>query len=244
MTAKPNLEIRVGLFVLLGVVVLTVFIFSIGDYYFYKPGYRLRVAFKSANGIVKGAPVQYAGVTVGKVEDIRILYEGVPPQPRVELVVWLPQHVRVQEDDLGRISTFGLLGEKYLDVLPTYGKGRVLTEGDALIGMASVSTEEITQQASNVLKQLAATLETVNTFFYDTEVRASLKGTLSNAQAMTEEWRVLGVKSTDLLDRLGKGEGTVGKLFYDETLYQEMLDMVRDLRAHPWKLLQKPKGGK
>lgn len=244
MTKSSNLEMRVGLFVLLGIVILTIFVFSIGDYYFYKPGYHLRVTFQSANAIVRGAPVQYAGVGVGKIEDIRILYEGAPPQPHVELFVWLPAHVRVQEGDRATISTFGLLGEKYLDILPSYGQGRVLTENDMLLGTASVSTEELTQQASNVLKQLDETLNTVNTFFNDEEVRTSLKGTLTNAMAMTDEWRALGLKGASLLDHVERGEGSIGKFLHDETLYNETLDFIRDLKMHPWRLLHKPKGEK
>ena len=244
MTQKNNLEIRVGLFVLVGLVILVLFVFSIGDYYFYKPGYHLRVTFQSANAIVKGAPVQYAGVGVGKVDDIRVIYEGNPLEPHVELAVWLPQHVRVLADDRATISTFGLLGEKYLDILPSYGKGPVLKEGDVLIGTASVSTEELTQQANRVLEQLGATLNTVNGFFNDSEVRASLKGTLSNAESMTEEWRTLGHRGVSLMDRLEHGEGSIGKFLYDSTLYNEVLAFVRDMRAHPWKLLHAPKGGK
>ena len=242
MTQKSNLEIRVGLFVLVGLLILVVFVFSIGDYYFYKPGYRLRVTFKSANAIVKGAPVQYAGVGVGKVDDIRVVYEGT--QPHVELGVWIPQHIRVQADDRATISTFGLLGEKYLDIIPSYGKGRTLAGGDVLVGTASVSTEELTQQASHVLEQLGSTLDTVNGFFNDNDVRASLQGTLHNAEAMTKEWQALGLKGTELLARLERGEGSVGKFLYDQTLYDEVLGLVRDVRVHPWKLLHKPKGEK
>ena len=241
MTSKSSLEMRVGLFVLLGVVILTIFIFSIGDYYFYKPGYHLRVTFQSANAMVKGAPVQYAGVGVGKVEDIRIRYAGAPLQPHVELFIWLPAHVRVQEGDRATISTFGLLGEKYLDIIPVYGQGRLLAEGDLLPGVASVSTEQLTQQANNVLKQLDETLNTVNAFFNDDEVRTSLKATLTNAMAMTDEWRTLGLKSVSLLDRMERGEGNIGKFLHDETLYNETLELIRDVRAHPWKLLHKPK---
>ncbi len=248
MTQKSYLEIRVGLFVLVGLLILVIFVFSIGDYYFYKPGYRLRVTFKSANAIVKGAPVQFAGVGVGKVDDIRVAYEGTPPQPHVELGIWIPQYIRVQADDRATISTFGLLGEKYLDIIPSYGKGQVLAEGDVLVGTASVSTEELTQQASHVLEQLGSTLDTVNGFFNDNEVRASLKGTLSNAEAMTQEWQTLGLKGAALVERLEQGverlehgEGSVGKFLYDQTLYDEVLALVREVHAHPWKLLHKPK---
>ena len=44
-----------------------------------------------------------------------------------------------------------------------------------------------------------------------------------------------------VLARVRRGKGTVGELFVGDELYNEMLAFVKDLRAHPWKLLAKPK---
>ena len=36
-----------------------------------------------------------------------------------------------------------------------------------------------------------------------------------------------------------QGKGTIGKLLYDDTLYQELEGLVADVRRHPWKLFWK-----
>ena len=37
------------------------------------------------------------------------------------------------------------------------------------------------------------------------------------------------------------GQGTLGKLMYDEELYNRMLALVDDVREHPWKLMVRPR---
>ena len=45
----------------------------------------------------------------------------------------------------------------------------------------------------------------------------------------------------EVLNQIKTGKGTIGKLVYDETLYNETESMVKDLKANPWKLLHKPR---
>src|SRR3990167_7029956 len=117
-----KLEIKVGAFILSGIVLLIVFVFAIGDLStYFQPGYALRVLFATANGIAEGSPVQYAGVEVGKVQRVNIKYRA-DRNPSVELEVRLPSSVNVRADDIAAISTFGLLGEKYLEITPGPGE--------------------------------------------------------------------------------------------------------------------------
>ncbi len=44
----------------------------------------------------------------------------------------------------------------------------------------------------------------------------------------------------EILNQVKSGKGTIGKLVFDESLYNEVESMVKDLKAHPWKLLQRP----
>ena len=37
------------------------------------------------------------------------------------------------------------------------------------------------------------------------------------------------------------GSGTVGRLLYDDSLYEDLESLGADLKANPWKLLHRPK---
>ncbi len=243
MRQRVSLEIKVGAFIVTGLVLLVVFLFAIGDLAsYFRPSYLLRVVFDSANGIGRGSPVQYTGVEVGKIQDIRIVHPGDRPLPQVELVARLPSDIVVREDDEASISTFGLLGEKYLEIAPSSGLGRVLKSGEVLVGKPPVSTEQVIERSNEVLSELKQTLEGLNTLVADPESRIYLKETLQEARDATRHWKLLGERLNVAMSHTEAGQGSIGKLLFDEDLYQRVVAFVDDVRQHPWKLLVKPKG--
>ena len=242
MAHRWTLEIKVGVFVVSGVVLLGFFVFIIGDLAtIFEPGYRLRVLFDSANGITDGSPVQYAGVEVGKVQSVSIVYPQDQANPKVQLLVRLPSKIHVRADDEASISTFGLLGEKYLEVRPGPGAGPILQPDQQLTGKPPVSTERIMERSNEVLNEFKQTLEGLNSFVGDPEARIYLKEALQEGRDATRQWKVLGERLNLAMSYAETGQGNLGRLLYDEALYHRVEELVEDVRVHPWKLLVHPK---
>jgi phospholipid/cholesterol/gamma-HCH transport system substrate-binding protein len=232
----------VGVFVITGLALLVFFIFVIGDLSsVFEPHYRLRVLFDTANGITEGAPVQYAGVEVGQVQRVSIEYPNGPSVPKVQLVVKLPEHVKVRADDAASISTFGLLGEKYLEINPGAGEGQLLEPDGVLLGKPPVSTERIIERSNEVLTEFKQTLQGLNSLVGDREARVYLKEAVQEARDATRHWKALGERLNLAMSHAESGQGTLGRFLFDEELYSRMVLFVEDLRAHPWKLLARPK---
>ncbi|HEX9780414.1 MAG TPA: MlaD family protein [bacterium] len=242
MIRRRSLEITVGIFIVSGVTLLSLFIFFITDLSsYFQPGYRLRVQFDSANGITDGSSVQYAGVEVGRILSVGIVTVPEQPVPQVELLIQLPVDVRVREDDVAAISTFGLLGEKYLEIIPGSGQGGILQPGGRLVGKPPVSTEHIIERSNEVLTELKLTLQGINDLVGDNESRIYLKEALREARDATRQWKLVGERLNLALSHAESGEGTLGKVLYDDDLHQRAVLLVEDLRANPWKLLARPK---
>ena len=70
MPKESNLEFKVGLFVLIAIIGLIMFIFSVSDSSVLEKGKSVNVVFGFANGLKKSAPVRIAGVDEGIVEEI------------------------------------------------------------------------------------------------------------------------------------------------------------------------------
>jgi hypothetical protein len=47
-----------------------------------------------------------------------------------------------------------------------------------------------------------------------------------------------------VLAEVREGKGTIGRLIVDDSLYNDIDEMVKDLKAHPWKLFSKPAEGR
>jgi len=233
MITRMNFELKVGIFIFIGIVILSVIIFSIGNFYSVKQGYNMNVVFSFANGIGVGAPVRYSGVSVGEVQEIKVYFDEKENKPLVKLNIWVSQNTWINENAKASINTLGLLGEKYLEIFPGTRDTRLLQKGDTLRGNDPVSTEELTRSTKELIEKIAALTESVNKIAGDEALRTSLKNTFSNVEALSGDLR-------DFLSYAKQGKGTIGRLMSDDTLYKHIDEMILDIKQHPWKLLFKP----
>ena len=204
MFTKSSFELKVGIFIFIGIVILSVIVFSIGNFYSVKRGYVLNMLFKFANGISVGAPVRYAGVEVGEVQDIEVYFDEQENSPMIRLRVWVAQNTWVNDDASATINTLGLLGEKYLEIVPGTREARLLQKGDTLRGKDPISTEELTRGTRETLAKVDKMIESINKVVGDEEFRTSLKNTLVNLETLSYEL-------SEVMTVVRKGEGTVGK---------------------------------
>ena len=152
-----SFEVKVGMFILVGLVILSIMIFSIGDIYLIKRGIHIKVLFNFANGIAMNAPVRVAGIEAGEVDSIKIYYDTLEKRTKVELIAWIKEDIKIQEDSTAVINTLGLLGEKYLEVFPGRSE-KHLEDGDVLIGKDPVSVEDMTAEFKRLADDAAVVL--------------------------------------------------------------------------------------
>src|SRR5688572_9852073 len=78
-------ELRVGIFMLAALLITGFLILnSSGSFNPFESRMNLKARFKSADGLHKGADVQLAGVSIGKVEDVKFLPPDSPEGERIE----------------------------------------------------------------------------------------------------------------------------------------------------------------
>jgi phospholipid/cholesterol/gamma-HCH transport system substrate-binding protein len=200
---KSKLELKVGIFVFGGLMVLAMFVFLIGKYETWTVGYRVNFTFNFVNGVKLGAPVRFAGVDVGEVKEIKCIFLEQDNKTIVKVNCWIKNDIKIPQDSNVWVNTLGLLGEKYIEVMPGKDYTNSLTENQDLAGVDPVPMQEVTELA----KKIATNLD-------------------------------------DIIAKIKNKEGTIGKLFFDDAIYNDLQGLVQDLRRNPWKLLHKPKGAK
>lgn len=198
-------EVKIGLFVFIGIVLLTAITFSIGDFFF-KSGYNIRVIMDFANGVEEAAPVRLAGVEVGEVKKANV-FKDETGKTKVELKLWLTNDARIEKDAKVCINTLGLIGEKYVEIFPGTPGMPLLKDGEKIGGENSISIEQMTKKGYDIALKLEKVADSLDL----------------------------------ILNQVKTGRGTVGKLIFDEELYDGVNGMVKDLKANPWKLLHRPR---
>lgn len=229
MPRESGLELKVGLFVVTAIMCLVVFIFSISDFSVFRKGLIYSVSFHFANGLKKNAPVRVAGVDAGHVRDITVAYDVFSRKTNVLIDVWLDGEMRLPDDSRFFINQLGILGEKYLEIMP--GTSSVLlAPGMKVFGEDPVAMDEITKTISLAGTKLNSTLDSINSGILSQENKQSLAMTLANIAEISK-----GIKM---------GEGTLGKFLTDKSVYENLDELSTDLKANPWKLFYRPRGKK
>jgi phospholipid/cholesterol/gamma-HCH transport system substrate-binding protein len=197
---KTQTELKVGIFAFIGLVLLAVFVLSIGGIKTWTSGYRVTFVFNFINGAKVGAPVRFAGVDVGEVQKIKLILDPTELKTKVKLLCWVRREVVIPADSAVWVNTLGLLGERYVEIMPGTNYVNCLTPGQELVGVDPLPMHEMVRLVRGIV------------------------GNLDQG-----------------MDKINSGQGTIGKLIYDDKIYNDLEAMVADLRKNPWKLFWKTK---
>ncbi|MFA7294638.1 MAG: MlaD family protein [Candidatus Omnitrophota bacterium] len=197
---KTKLELKVGIFVFIGMAILVIFILSIGGFKTWSSGYHINLNFNFVNGVKVGAPVRFAEVDVGEVKRIKLEFLPEESRSNVKLDIWIRNIIKIPADSSVWVNTLGLLGEKYIEIMPGIDYSHSLKHGDCLTGVDPLPIHQIFNNAESILRNL-----------------------------------------NDGIIKIKNKEGTLGKLIYDDAMYDELQALVTDVRKNPWKLFIRTK---
>lgn len=248
---KDGLEFKVGLFVVVALGILIFLVARAGDFYM-KPGFTVRFVFSYVQGVDAGTPVRLAGVTVGEVKQIQVV-RNPQGETQVEVSTWIAQGVYIEEDAKAVIKSLGMLGEKYIEILPGTPGVKMIGNGSTVIGKTPFAIEDIAEGTRSLIGQLQSVADNLNQVMSDPEFKSAVKGTFVNAdktfgdadafiQNLTkasEDLKATAASARVVMGRLEKGEGTVGRLLTNDSIARDLEAMAADLKANPWKLLKK-----
>jgi phospholipid/cholesterol/gamma-HCH transport system substrate-binding protein len=127
MSRSPTRDLITGIFVLVGLLAVAFLAFRIGESPFSEPGGLVLYAkFDEIGGLKPRAPVEIAGVKVGRVAEIT-LDDDFRARVRFEM----DGRLAIPVDTSASIVTAGLLGDRYVS-LQLGGEDEILKPGDKI----------------------------------------------------------------------------------------------------------------
>ena len=135
---KFDLELCVGLFMILGVLCLGYLSIKLGKLEVLgSQGYEVEAVFSNGGGIKSGSSVVIAGVEIGRVKTVSLEdYEA-------KVVMDLPPHVKIQEDAIASIKTRGLIGDKFIEITPGGAEALIGPGGKIRDTQSAIDFEEL-----------------------------------------------------------------------------------------------------
>jgi len=206
-----NKEAKVGLFVLIGFILLFSLSTQVGSFKnLTKEGYRVSTYIKSAAGLEKNAKVKANGLDIGYIEDFKI------SGAMIKTKLFIYDGVNIPKDSVLRAEQGSMLGGKFINI--ALGNSNSYIEKDGVVkssaglagfGDASDSLKKAADEFSlfmvgirevfdedsrKSLKNTIANIEVITNNFrqiLDDESRASFKRTLVNIEVITKEFKKL-----------------------------------------------------
>ncbi len=165
-------EARVGIFVLVGLLILTFFTFRVSKWGGVgEKGYLITADFDTAAGLEPKSDVKMAGVPIGKVEEIKLT------GTRARLVLRINEGIRIPMDSIASIQAQGMLGEKYVEIYPGKSVDQMLAAG------GSVARTQAPQSIDELVRKVSAIGDDIKRF---TDSLAGTFGTPEGKQALSD----------------------------------------------------------
>jgi len=225
-----SLEIKVGSFVLMGLIALGILVVAFGRFGdLFSHAYEIVVPFPNASGIIKNSQVLYRGAKVGSVvSPPQIIREG----EAVELTLKIRSGVKIPEEAKFRIGSYGLLGDRFVDVIPPEKpNGRYMKDGEHLetmqdqpknLGDLAEQMQPIVQRLDRISNKVDQQIMTEKTTKDITDAVASSKDLLARADRFMSEAEA--------------GKGTVYMLLKDQKTAADLRDTIKEFKQLSYNL--------
>jgi phospholipid/cholesterol/gamma-HCH transport system substrate-binding protein len=212
-------EQKVGLFFLVGIILVFVAVEATVGTGLLSRTYHLYVKYGDVQGLRTGDAVQVAGLKLGKVDTISL-------QPNGVLVkLQLNEKAVVRRDSLARLDYQALSGNRFISISLGTPNSPVLKNGDTIEGEVPSSLSDIITQFKSVAQSVTDLADSLN---------QNQDRLLNNVDTMIEENRNALQQTLANIDsitaKLDRGDGTLAKLLNDGSLYDHANAMVADLQ--------------
>ena len=241
MVRKTSEKIKVAVFVITGAILLIVGIYMIGNKQtMFSNNFVLFTVLRNANGLQIGNNVRYSGINVGTVGKIDMMNDTtILITMRVQEKI--KQHIR--KDAIATISSDGLVGSMFVNIIPGNGATTIISTGDTIksyskIGAdAMLSTLNVTNENAALLTaDLLKITESINNgsgalglLLNDSTIAVDLKSTISNLKITSGQTIATMQKLNNTIDEYSQKNSIATLVFQDSLQAEELKKIINNL---------------
>ena len=223
-------ELRVGIFVLAGLIIVAVGILYVTGAGFFGPKYRLRAYVPEANNLQEGAPVALDGVNIGNVQSIRLTEH---PQDRMHGVTLTLRISKKYQSDIrtsskASLATEGLLGDSYVDISRGL-TGQEIPDNGIVPSEEVPDIKQVVERGADLMQTLGALAVDVQGVVKKIQNGNGTLGKLMNDPSLYNHLDDTAAKLDAMTTSIQQGQGTVGKLISSDDLYKKVDATATDL---------------
>jgi len=205
--SEKTLELKVGIFVLMGLAILAVLVIQFGRVgEGFKTYYGLTVRFPDASGLLKGSDVLLAGAKIGRVSGgPRLVRSG----QGVEVPLRIFDYVQIPAGSKFSVGSSGLLGDRFVAVAMPEGQPSVYIEKNSVIdGTRETGLDDLTREGGFLVSDLRSAVQNVNATISRLNDQALSPANMENLKTSVEH---LNTATASLSESTKKIDGVIEK---------------------------------
>ncbi|MFI5196908.1 MAG: MlaD family protein [Chitinophagales bacterium] len=240
MTKETLNNIRLGIFVSAGLLILIVSLYLIGkNQNFFGSNFNVRVRFNNISGLVTGNNVRYSGIQAGTVSKIQVMDDTT-----IEVTLLINKKIKpyIHQNTIAAIGNDGLMGNKVINLTPNRIPAPEIVEGGLLYTKKVPYTDEMMETLSNtnnnvkvLSERLIVTVDKINnsnalwSVLNDTTLPQNLKISMSNIRDATVRIKELSGAIDNMAKDMQDGKGPAGVLLTDKKVAEDMKQAIANI---------------
>ncbi|HEY8894530.1 MAG TPA: MlaD family protein [Niastella sp.] len=226
MANKSVNTIKLGVFVLAGLLFLIVMLYMIGkNRNLFGPAFVLKARFENVQGLVPGNNVRFSGIEIGTVKHINIITDTI-----IEVVMLVDDEMKniIRNNAVVSIGSDGLMGNKVINISPARPPAPFVTKGETLPGHKAINTDDMMQTLSKtnqdisvVAAQLKISVQRVNnstalwSILNDGTLPGNIRESAANVKLATSRAAAVADDLQSIVAVIKDGKGPLGTLITD-----------------------------
>ena len=235
-------NVKLGVFVMAGLVFLILLLYMIGrNRNLFGSNFILKARFDNVHGLQTGNNVRYAGIESGTVKKIHILNDTV-----VEVVMIIDDKMKsiIRKNAIVSISTDGFVGNKVVNIIATKEPAVAAEDGDILLSKRPLDTDDMLRTLYKTNNDLAVvtnglktTIQKINNssalweLLNEKTLPQNLRASAQNIRLASEKANKMAYDLQAIVSNVKNGEGSLGALLTDTVFNYNLNEAVRKITA-------------
>ncbi len=240
MEKTTSQKLRLGLFVIIGLLLFVLAVYFIGDKQkmFGKTSH-LKAVFNNVSGLQLGNNVRYSGINVGTVRKIEMINDTTI---QIEMLIDNKIFLHIKKNAIATISSDGLVGNMIVSIIPGEGDENSVSPGDKIhslnrlrtddmlntLGMTNKNAALLTADLLKITQEINQGKGTVSVLIKDTTLANNLKETIRYLKITGQGTSESIAKLNRLIASLDRKDNVIGFL-KDTAVANDMKAVVRNL---------------
>ncbi|HKJ81569.1 MAG TPA: MlaD family protein [Ignavibacteriaceae bacterium] len=225
-------NLKVGLTVFIGLVILFIFLFIVGsENNFLTSKYQLKIFVDNVQGLNSGSMVSLGGIKIGSVKDIEFARKDSINGVDVTLDILTQYQPEVTKNSTAQVKTIGLLGDQFVDI--SIGqKGEVpLQQGDYITVKPTLTFDKFADKIDPVVDDFSGVMKNLKVISDSIAHGKGMVGRMINNPATGKNLEQLIANINSVTGAITQKKGTLGKLVYDTSLYNNLKELTGNINS-------------